>query len=128
MPQLIYDTIPVSVLVAVLVTFGILTKTNEVTAFKACGVSLHRLSLSILLASLILSASLFAFDYYYVPEANRRQDALRSEIKGKAPQTYVQPDRKFIFGEGCRIFYYKFLFYNFQLIKMTLTFIKNNFS
>ena len=108
-PQLIYDTAPVSVLVAVLVTFGILTKSNEVTAFKACGVSLHRLSLSILLASLLLSACLFAFDYYYVPEANRRQDALRSEIKGKAPQTYVQPDRKFIFGEGCRIFYYKFL-------------------
>ncbi|MFN8811494.1 MAG: LptF/LptG family permease [Acidobacteriota bacterium] len=108
-PQLIYQTTPVSVLVGVLVTFGILSKSNEVTAFKACGVSLHRLSLSIVLASLVLSASLFAFDYYYVPEANRRQDALRSEIKGKAPQTYVQPDRKFVYGEGCRIFYYKFL-------------------
>lgn len=108
-PQLIYQTTPVSVLVGVLVTFGILSKANEVTAFKACGVSLHRLSLSILLSSLVLSASLFAFDYYYVPEANRKQDALRSEIKGKAPQTYVQPDRKFVYGEGCRIFYYKFL-------------------
>ncbi len=108
-PQLIYQTTPVSVLVGVLVTFGILSKSNEVTAFKACGVSVHRLSMSILLMSLVLSASLFAFDYYYVPEANRKQDALRSEIKGKAPQTYVQPDRKFIFGEGCRIFYYKFL-------------------
>lgn len=108
-PQLIYQTTPVSVLVGVLVTFGILSKSNEVIAFKACGVSVHRLSLAILVASLFLSASLFAFDYYYVPEANRKQDALRSEIKGKAPQTYVQPDRKFIFGEGCRIFYYKFL-------------------
>ncbi len=108
-PQLIYQTTPVSVLVGVLVTFGILSKSNEVIAFKACGVSLHRLAMSILLASLVLSASLFAFDYYYVPEANRKQDALRSEIKGKAPQTYVQPDRKFVYGEGCRIFYYKFL-------------------
>jgi LPS export ABC transporter permease LptG/LPS export ABC transporter permease LptF len=108
-PQLIYQTTPVSVLVGVLVTFGILSKSNEVTAFKACGVSLHRLSMPILVASLVLSAGLFAFDYYYVPEANRKQDALRSEIKGKAPQTYVQPDRKFVYGEGCRIFYYKFL-------------------
>lgn len=108
-PQLIYQTTPVSVLVGVLVTFGILSKSNEVTAFKACGVSLHRLSVSILVASLMLSASLFAFDYYYVPEANRKQDALRAEIKGKAPQTYVRPDRKFTYGEGCRIFYYKFL-------------------
>ena len=39
-PKLIYDTLPISVLVAVLVTFGVLTKHNEVTAFKACGVSL----------------------------------------------------------------------------------------
>jgi LPS export ABC transporter permease LptG/LPS export ABC transporter permease LptF len=109
LPKLIYDTVPVSVLVAVLVTFGVMTKSNEVTAFKASGVSLHRLSLSVVLASLVFSGALFAFDYYYVPEANRKQDALRSEIKGKAVQTYVNPDRKFIFGEGCRIFYYKFL-------------------
>lgn len=108
-PQLIYQTLPVSVMVAVLVTFGVLTKSNEVTAFKACGVSLHRLSLPILVTSLVLSAALFAFDYYYVPEANRKQDALRNEIRGKPVQTYVNPDRKFIFGEGCRIFYYKYL-------------------
>lgn len=109
LPKLIYETTPVSILVAVLVTFGVLTKSNEVTAFKASGVSLHRLALPVILASLMLSALLFAFDYYYVPEANRKQDALRNEIKGKAAQTYVQPDRKFIFGEGCRIFFYKFL-------------------
>lgn len=109
MPKLIYDTTPVSVLVAVLVTFGVLTKSNEVTAFKACGVSVHRLSLPVLVASLTLSLGLFAFDYYVVPDANRKQDALRNEIKGNPVQTYVNPDRKFIFGEGCRIFYYKFL-------------------
>jgi LPS export ABC transporter permease LptG/LPS export ABC transporter permease LptF len=108
-PKLIYDTLPVSVMVAVLVTFGILAKSNEITAFKACGVSLHRLSLPILGMSLVLSGALFAFDYYLVPGANRIQDALRNEIKGKPVQTYVNPDRKFIFGEGCRIFYYKYL-------------------
>ncbi len=109
LPKLIYETSPVSILVAVLVTFGVLTKTNEVTAFKASGVSLHRLALPVIVASIGLSAMLFAFDYYWVPDANRKQDALRNEIKGKAAQTYVQPDRKFIFGEGCRVFYYKFL-------------------
>ena len=43
-PKLIYDTLPVSVLVGVLVTFGVLTKNNEVTAFKASGVSVRRLN------------------------------------------------------------------------------------
>lgn len=107
-PKLIYDTLPISVLVAVLVTFGVLTKQNEVTAFKACGVSLHRLALPIMLASGVFSVGLFAFDHYYIPGANRIQDGLRNEIKGRAVQTYLRPDRKWIRGAGSRIFYYKY--------------------
>ena len=49
---------------AVLVTFGVLTKHNEVTAFKACGVSLYRLAAPILVAGVVLSGGLFAFDHY----------------------------------------------------------------
>ncbi len=108
-PKLIYDTLPVSVLVAVLVTFGVLTKHNEVTAFKACGVSLHRLAAPVLTVALFFSAGLFAFDHYYVPEANRRQDALRNEIKGRPVQTYLNPQRKWILGsKGSRVWYYKY--------------------
>ena len=107
-PKLIYDSTPISVLVAVLVTFGVLTKNNEVTAFKASGVSLHRLAIPVLLLGSLLSLGLFAFDHYYVPEANRRQDALRNEIKGRPVQTYLRPDRKWIFGQGPRIYFYKY--------------------
>ncbi len=110
-PKLIYETLPISVLVAVLVTFGILTRQNEITAFKACGVSVHRLAVPVLAMSAALSAGLFAFDHYYIPEANLRQDALRAEIKGQPVQTYLRPDRKWIFGQDPlhpRIFYYKY--------------------
>jgi LPS export ABC transporter permease LptG/LPS export ABC transporter permease LptF len=107
-PKLIYDTLPVSVLVAVLVTFGVLTKQNEVIAFRACGVSLHRLAMPILLASTLLSGALFAFDHYIVPGANLRQDALRNEIKNRPVQTYLRPDRKWIFSAGSRIYYYRY--------------------
>jgi LPS export ABC transporter permease LptG/LPS export ABC transporter permease LptF len=106
-PKLIYDTLPVSVLVAVLVTFGILTKNNEVTAFKACGVSVRRLGMPVLVMSLVLSGALFAFDFFYVPEANTKQDALRNEIKGRPVQTYLRKDQKWIYGNGPRIFYYR---------------------
>ena len=110
-PKLIYDTLPISVLVAVLVTFGIMSKNNEVTAFKACGVSLYRLAIPVLLIGALASGALFAFDFFYVPEANLKQDALRNEIKGKAPQTYLRPDRKWIVGnvtDGSRIYYYRY--------------------
>jgi LPS export ABC transporter permease LptG/LPS export ABC transporter permease LptF len=107
-PMLIYETLPISVLVAVLVTFGVLTKHNEVTAFKACGISLHRLAIPVLAMSGVFSAGLFAFDHFYIPDANKKQDALRNEIKGKPTQTYLHPERKWIFGKGSRIYYYKY--------------------
>jgi LPS export ABC transporter permease LptG/LPS export ABC transporter permease LptF len=109
-PQLIYTLMPVGVLVAVLATFGVMSKHNEVTAFRACGVSLFRLAVPILLLTTVLSGGLFAFDFYYVASANRRQDALRDQIKGRTTaQTYLRPDRKWIMGANSnRIFYYRF--------------------
>ncbi len=108
-PMLIYDSTPISVLVAVLVTFGVLSKNNEITALKACGVSLYRLAVPVILAGGVLSVALFAFDHYIIPDANVVQDGIRNQIKGKPIQTFLRPDRKWIFGNGSRIFYYKYL-------------------
>jgi LPS export ABC transporter permease LptG/LPS export ABC transporter permease LptF len=108
-PKLIYDLTPIGTLVASLICFGILTKYNEVTAFKAGGISVHRLAMPVLFVSLLISALLFAFDHYYIPEANRRQEMLRSEIKKKPVQTYLRPDRQWVYGKGSRIYNYRYL-------------------
>jgi LPS export ABC transporter permease LptG/LPS export ABC transporter permease LptF len=107
-PRLIYDFTPIGVLAAILVVFAILSKHNEITAFKACGISAHRLTVPILVACLGLSGGLFAFDHFWVPDADRKQDQLRSVIKGKPPQTYLRPDRKWINTEHNRIYYYEY--------------------
>jgi LPS export ABC transporter permease LptG len=107
-PQMIYLTAPLAVLVGALVSFALLTKDNEIVAMKACGVSLYRVSVPVFLAALMVSGALFAFDQSYLPEANRKQDALRSQIKGKAPQTYFRPDRQWILGANYRIYYYNY--------------------
>ena len=106
-PQLIYDTMPESVLLAVLVTFGVMTKNNEVTAFKACGISVRRLGLPVLMMSALLSVGLFAFNYTLLPQANQIQDAIRNEIKGRPVQTYLHPERKWMIHDY-RIFYFKY--------------------
>lgn len=108
-PKLIYDTTPIGIMVASLICFGILTKHNEVTAFKAGGVSVRRLAAPVLVASFAVSVLLFAFDHYYIPEANRRQEMLRAEIKKKPVQTYLDPNRSWIYGEGSRIFNYQLI-------------------
>lgn len=107
-PRLIYDLTPVGVLTAVLVTFGVLTKNNEVTAIKACGISVYRLTAPVLIAGIVLSGGLFAFDHYWVPEADRRQDAIRAEIKGRPAQTFLRPDRRWIYGLRDRVYYYRY--------------------
>jgi LPS export ABC transporter permease LptG/LPS export ABC transporter permease LptF len=112
-PSMVYNITPPAVLVAVLVTFGVLTRTNEFTAMKATGISLYRVMVPILVVSAMLAVALFAFDESYLPAANRRQEALRSVIKGRPAQTFLRPDRKWIFGrqepgKPGRIFYYQF--------------------
>jgi len=108
-PSLIYQLTPIGILVASLICFGILTKYNEVTAFKAGGVSVHRLAAPVLVASMIASVLLFAFDHYYIPEANRRQEMLRAEIKKKPVATYLRTDRQWVYGQGSRIYNYQFM-------------------
>jgi LPS export ABC transporter permease LptG/LPS export ABC transporter permease LptF len=106
-PNLIYSTLPIAVLVSILATFGVMTKNNEVTAFKACGISVRRLGLPVLLMSGALSAILFAFDYSWIPQANQTQDAILNEIKGRPAQTWLHPERKWIIHDY-RIFYFKY--------------------
>ncbi|HMD97820.1 MAG TPA: LptF/LptG family permease [Terriglobia bacterium] len=107
-PQIIFTMLPLSVLVASLVGFGLLAKTNQVTAIKSAGVSLYRISLPVLLAAAMLSAGMFLLEDQYLPALNKQQDALRNQIKGRPAQTYYRPDRQWIFGEASRIYNYSF--------------------
>ena len=104
-PYLLYQLAPLGALVAVLVTLGIMSKSNEIVAIKASGISMYRLALPLLLAGLALAATMIVLDDTYLPYANQRQDALHNLIKGRPPQTYTHPQR-WIFGEGSKIYNY----------------------
>jgi LPS export ABC transporter permease LptF/LPS export ABC transporter permease LptG len=107
-PYFLYNTMPLSMLLAVLVTFGVFEKSNEITAMKASGISIYRVVLPVLLTAAVVAVGLFFFDQLYLPQLNKKQDALRNQIKGKPAQTYLRPDRKWIFGQHSSIYYYEF--------------------
>ena len=107
-PYLLYTVAPLIMLLAVLVTFGIMQRSNEVTAVKATGVSVYRLVAPVLVMAVLVSVGLFFADQFYLPHTNKRQEALHNQIKGKPPQTYLRPDRKWIFGQNNDIYYYQF--------------------
>jgi len=104
-PFLLYQLAPLGALVAVLVTLGVMSKSNEIVAIKASGISLYRLALPLLLAGLALAAIMIVLDDTYLPYANQRQDALHNLIKGRPPQTYTHPQR-WIFGENYKVYNY----------------------
>jgi len=106
-PYFLYNMAPLSMLLAVLITFGLMQRSNEITAIKASGISIYRIVFPALLVAALVALGLFLSDQFYLPYTNKRQDALRSQIKGKPPQTYLNPDRKWIFGQHSDIYYYQ---------------------
>ena len=108
-PTTLYDPLlPLAVLVAVLVTFGLMEKANEITAMKATGTSIYRIVTPVLVLAGIIAATMFFANELYLPESNKRQERLRNQIKGKPAQTFLRPDRKWIFGKHSTIYYYEF--------------------
>lgn len=107
-PYLLYEVSPLVMLLTVLVTFGLMQRSNEITAIKATGVSVYRIVTPVILAAAVVAGCLFLADQFYLPHTNKVQEALHNEIKGKPAQTYLRADRKWIFGERNDIYYYQF--------------------
>jgi LPS export ABC transporter permease LptF/LPS export ABC transporter permease LptG len=107
-PYLLYSVAPLIMMLAVLITFGLMNRANEITAIKATGTSIYRIVTPVLITAAVLATGLFFADQFYLPHTNQRQEALHNQIKGKPPQTYLRPDRRWIFGQNSDIYYYQF--------------------
>jgi LPS export ABC transporter permease LptF/LPS export ABC transporter permease LptG len=107
-PYLLYNVAPLIMLLAVLITFGLMQRSNEITAIKAAGTSIYRIVTPVVVTAGLLAVGIFFADQFYLPRTNKRQEALHNQIKGKPPQTYLRPDRKWIFGQHNDIYYYQF--------------------
>ena len=109
--QILYDFAPIVVLVTTLITFSVLSRRNEVTAFRALGVSLYRLSLPGVFAAALVMASSFYLQDRILPVASERVAQLRDVIKGReTARTYRRADRQWLFGQGR--FMYNYLRYD----------------
>ncbi len=108
LPQILYYVIPLTVLLAILINLGTLTKTNEILAVKAGAISLYRMAMPLLLMALLLSAGIYFMQDFMLPYANQRQDEYRNIIKGRAPQTYRDPQRKWMVGSEDQIYHYTY--------------------
>jgi len=78
-------TLPMSVLVAVLYAFSQFSADNEITALKASGVSLLRLSLPLFVVGGLLTGGMLYFNDRILSESNYRLKGLLIDIARKSP-------------------------------------------
>ena len=107
-PQIFFHMLPLSTLMATLVCFAIFTKTSELTAAKAGGISLYRLAVPAVLMGVTVSVGCFALQEYLLPYANRRAAELRDQIKKRPVQSYNVLNRKWMMGERQELFNYAY--------------------
>ena len=105
-PEFVYYIIPLSALLSVLVTIGLLSRTSELTVMKACGISLYRASASLLVLSLGFSAVLFGLEQQILARANRNAEMLDSQIRKRPPRTFSALDRRWVVGRDGSIYHY----------------------
>lgn len=107
-PQYVYFVIPIAALLSVLVTFGLLSRTGELTVMKACGISLYRAALPLVVLGLVWSAALFGLEQQTLARANRRAETLDSAIRGRPPRTFSTLNRRWVVGRDGDIYHYGF--------------------
>jgi lipopolysaccharide export system permease protein len=83
-PDVLVMIIPVSLLLGVLFCLSNLGRHNELTAIRASGVSVWRISVPMLVAGALASLVVFALTQTYTPRAKERTDSYLSTLRGKA--------------------------------------------
>jgi LPS export ABC transporter permease LptG/LPS export ABC transporter permease LptF len=96
-PQVFLDVTPFALMIAVLILLTLLERQQEMTALKAAGISLFRLTVPVLLVAAVAAAGLWILGEAVVPNANREAQRLLDRIKGReTTRTYRASDRQWL--------------------------------
>jgi lipopolysaccharide export system permease protein len=83
--------VPMATLVATLMAFGTMSQNNEVTIMKSSGISLYKMMLAPLVASVVVGYLLFLFNNDVLPDANHQAKVLMQDISRQKPTLSLQP-------------------------------------
>ena len=112
MPQILFHMLPLATLMATLINFALFSKTSELIAAKAGGISMYRVSIPVALIGFFVSLFCFGIQDYLLPYTNRRASELRDEIKNRPVQTHNLLNRRWMLGQDERI--YNYVYYDTQ--------------
>jgi len=97
--------IPIGTLLAVMTTFALLVRRGEALVWWASGQSTFRLILPCVLFAAVLASAHWFLQENVMPAANRRQNALRAQIKGGISQSETSRGRFWVTNPEARQIY-----------------------
>lgn len=90
-PVIISQVLPLAVLMTMVLTLGTLSRTNEITAMRSCGLSLWHIISSLMVLSLLVSGLQLIVNEHLAPlNARNLNQLLDVELKGKSHQSLPQ--------------------------------------
>ncbi len=108
-PEFLSYALPVAMLAAAILALGLLAKFNEITAMKACGVSVHRAVVPVLVLAAAVSAAAFGLQERVLPWSSARAQDLWNRINDLPPQSYSYVNRHWAWSRtDDRVFHYDF--------------------
>jgi len=81
-PEIISQIMPIAVLLAVLIVFGLMSRNNEIIALKSGGISMFYLLKPIFVLGVVFSAVLFIFSEVAVPVSIARANDIDAQRRG----------------------------------------------
>lgn len=105
--QFAYELAPVAVLIATMILFGLLSRSNEVIAAKSLGISLYRLSFAALGSAALVALGAAFLQAEILPVTNEKVAQLNDRMHGRTvSRSYRRADRNWLFGQGKYIYNY----------------------
>ena len=85
-PAICVQMLPAATLTTVIIMFSLMKRNNEITALKASGANVWKISQSVIITSFFLSIALFLFSETIVPITSSRSNEIwRVEVKKETP-------------------------------------------
>ncbi len=128
-PEIISFVLPVSILTAVLLTFSMMSKNNELTAVQVSGISLYRLTWPALLSGVVLSLVFFYVQENIMPHANKKKQEILNIIYNLKGLTEEETNKNWVVGDHNDFYFYNLLDKkNRKIEKFNVIYLDENYS
>ena len=107
-PEFVHFSLPVSTMASALLSLGLLVRSNEITAMKACGLSIYRIIVPVVFLAFLASVYSFYIQENIYPYSNKKAEEAFNTIMDIPPQSYRYLDRRWVMGKDRnRIYHFR---------------------